>query len=123
VASVNLFTYSSSPIPLHSGITSHWKIDCDALTEHDWECLAAMAAEIAPPFHSVLGVPRGGFKFASALKKYRRADSDHTLLVDDVLTTGRSMEHWRLRNDVGLVVFARGKCPDWVTPLFQMPTP
>ena len=44
------------------------------------------------------------------------------LIVEDVVTTGGSME--RIRADrlaVGVCVFARGPCPWWVTPLFQMP--
>jgi hypothetical protein len=58
------------------------------------------------------------------------------LIVDDVLTTGGSME--RLREErrkllppgtmvepgnwiVGAVVFSRGQCPLWVSALFRMP--
>ena len=57
------------------------------------------------------------------------------LIVDDVLTTGGSM--CRLRDELsvafvaqdpraesrinGAVVFARGKCPDWVRAVFQCP--
>ena len=53
---------------------------------------------------------------------------DPICIVDDVLTTGGSMNgflqkrSWRNPTDyIGWVVFARAKCPDWVTALFQMP--
>ena len=50
------------------------------------------------------------------------------LIVDDVLTTGNSMNkllhslpYEHERGIVGAVVFARGPCPTWIKPLFQMP--
>lgn len=45
------------------------------------------------------------------------------VIVDDVLTTGESMEEMRLHyssRTIGVVLFARGKCPDWVTPIFSL---
>ena len=42
------------------------------------------------------------------------------LIVDDVFTTGASMEALHTPGDIGAVVFARGLCPSWITPLFQM---
>jgi orotate phosphoribosyltransferase len=122
-----LFRYGN--FTLASGATSSWKIDCDALTPEDWDALAAMAASILPPFGYVEGVPTGGIPFAKALGKYVNPDSLTLLIAEDVLTTGGSME--RFRNGliegtcdpptIGIVVFARGRCPNWVTPLFQMP--
>jgi hypothetical protein len=53
------------------------------------------------------------------------------LIVDDVLTTGGSMERARDKHRgqgpagrpgiIGAVVFARGQCPHWIRCLFQMP--
>jgi orotate phosphoribosyltransferase len=113
---------------LHSGQKSGWKIDCDALTDGDWEALAAMLAERLPPFGVVTGVYRGGLKLAEALRQYRNPSVPRALVVDDVLTTGASMEgaapavaaRYPGYEVAGAVVFARGPCPDWVVPLFRM---
>jgi orotate phosphoribosyltransferase len=104
---------------LHSGQSSEWKIDCDALTDDDMIGLASMLSEILPPFGRVEGVPTGGLRLADTMLRYR---SDGPLLiVDDVLTTGASMEaHRHDRQAIGAVIFARGRCPWWVIPLFQM---
>lgn len=104
----------------HSGETLPWKIDCDALTNEDWECLAWMIVERVRPFSEVEGVPTGGYWLQQALEVHQSFDAS-LLIVDDVLTTGRNMEEQRAgREAIGAVVFARGPCPSWVTPLFQM---
>lgn len=119
---------------LHGGQKSAWKIDCDALTDADWETLALMLVEKLPSFHSVMGIPRGGLKLGAAIRKYSVAHRvteaephGRLLIVDDVLTTGSSMETARgvVQSRypflvIGAVVFARGPCPPWVTPLFRM---
>lgn len=116
---------------LASGATSDYKIECDALTPDDWEGLAAMAMAFLPsPFGRVVGVPRGGIPFAKALEKYANPASKRLLIAEDVVTTGGSIERFSLNNPVvqddpvtviGVCVFARGKCPGWVTPLFRLP--
>jgi orotate phosphoribosyltransferase len=120
---------------LNSGARSAWKLECDALTDDDWKCLAEMIRQMVGPFSSVEGVPRGGLKLAECLQPFVTPLAGYHLVVDDVLTTGRSME--RLSNEVcgrepggkfsrgiiGAVVFARGPCPLWVKPLFQLPEP
>ena len=104
----------------HSGEVLPWKIDCDALTPENWNCLAYMIAEKVGGFGKLEGVPRGGLALVEALK-FHRYRSGPFLIVDDVLTTGRSMEEQRNGRDaIGAVVFARGPCPSWVTSLFQM---
>lgn len=106
---------------LHSGAVSAWKIECDSLGSEDWQGLATMAIEVLPPFGSVEGVPRGGIPLAAALRDF--VTSGPPLIVDDVLTTGSSMEKQRSGRDaIGLVAFARGACPAWVTPLFVAAT-
>ena len=112
----------------HSGQQLHWKIECDALTDDDIGCLAFMINEITPNFSKVIGIPRGGLRIAKALEKYIQPKSMNTLIVDDVLSTGNSMavEMGKYMSDpthgnvVGVVIFARGKCPDWIRPLFRM---
>jgi hypothetical protein len=107
----------------HSGKPLPFKIECDALTDADLDTLAAIVARQFPRFRSVYGVPHGGLRFAGALRRYAtESPLDPALIVDDVLTTGGSMERARagMGPDVfGIVVFARGPCPDWITPLFD----
>jgi len=45
--------------------------------------------------------------------------------VDDVLTTGASMEQWKAKqpnpdNVAGWVIFARTSPPEWVNAVFEM---
>ena len=119
---MNLFRLLSKAITLHSGQKTRYKINCNALTNADWKCLAFIAAtEMLPPFSAVEGVPTGGLKFAKALQKYCQKTGP-LLIVDDVCTTGNSMnEHLGDRKARGCVVFCRGVCPPWVIPLFRMP--
>ena len=110
---------------LSSGALSYWKIDCDALSDADIETLALMLVEQLPTFGAVEGVPQGGLRLTEALRACPMRDDAAgrpLLIVDDVLTTGASMERYRAgRNAIGAVIFARGLCPAWITPLFQMP--
>lgn len=118
----NLF--QSGDFTLHSGQRSNFKIDCDALTDADWETLAVMAVERLEYFTAVEGVPRGGLKLAAALEKHKTTCADfepQLLIVDDVLTTGASMEKQRAdRDTTGIVVFARGPLLPWVKALFVL---
>ena len=104
----------------HAGLFLRWKIDCDTLTKEDYECLAYIIGEKFL-FSSVYGVPRGGIKFAEALKPYC-SEFGPRLVVDDVLTTGTSMiEAKENENDIGIVIFSRaGVVPYWITPIFRM---
>lgn len=104
---------------LHSGEEASFKIECDALSDLDWAALAKIIVTRIPPFGEVEGVPSGGLQLAAELEVY--ATEGPVLIVDDVLTTGASMEEQRAGRDaIGAVVFARNGCPDWVTPLFTM---
>ena len=117
---MNLF--KKEKIKLSSGKISDFKIECDALTNKDWECLAYLISKIIE-FRGVIGVPTGGTKLASHLSKYCINDKSLPMLIcDDVLTTGKSMKNMKvlMGNVKGVVIFARGKCPKWVTPLFSM---
>ena len=116
---------------MHSGGLAHYKIECDALTDGDIETLAWIIAQKTHetvPNHkgtgikSVYGVPRGGVRLAKAVEQYIDPEGSIKLIVDDVLTTGTSMELAKAQGhgDVGVVIFARGPCPDWVKPIFTM---
>ena len=109
---------------LNSGVTSQWKIECDALTDSDIETIASMLVPLLWEFSHVEGVPRGGERLAEALRVHQTPGKGGLLIVDDVLTTGGSMDRWR--NDrmeaQGAVIFARQLPKRWITPLFQMTT-
>lgn len=126
---------------LNSGARSAWKLECDALTDGDITALAKMIHQMVEPFGSVEGIPRGGLRLAAELSKYAIDNmglplpTSH-LIVDDVLTTGSSMEQARaafedryrvpykriiLPPPVGVVIFARGRCPKWIKAVFQCP--
>jgi len=113
--------FNKGDFSLHAGTKSNFFIDCDNLTEEDWDALASIAVINLPQFKEVKGIPRGGIPFANALEKYATGDSmDPVLIVDDVLTTGVSMTEVYTGVEIGVVAFARGICPFWVTPLFKM---
>ncbi len=121
-----LFQYGN--FKLHSGARSRFKIDCDALTAEDWATLAEIAVRRVGAFSTVWSCGGASERFAVALRAHLDSDGP-ALIVDDVLTTGETITD--MRNALtpnspavrflykGLVVFARGKCPKWVTPLFQ----
>ena len=113
----------------HSGDQLHWKIEMDALEDAEWKCIARMISEYhrERPFQAAIGIPRGGLKLIGYLNDYSTQNpKDPYLIVDDVLTTGGSMEefkeeHFKNKKTMGWVVFARKKPADWINALFQMP--
>ena len=105
-----------------SGQTLPFKIECDALTDADWEWAARYVASYGH-YSKVEGVPQGGLKFAEAFRPHLWSEGG-LLILDDVLTTGESMERQRNgRTAKGVVLFARGPCPDWVTPIWTLAAP
>jgi len=106
---------------LHSGAFSTWKVECDALDEGDWQTLACMISERIISFGSVEGVPRGGLPLAHHLRHYITPGGP-LLIVDDVLTTGSSLEEHRAGrlHTIGFVIFARGPRPSWVRALWTL---
>ena len=114
----------------HSGLDLTWKIEMDALDDLEWQTIARMIMEVTPPFREAVGIPRGGVKLGDMLNEHATGnEGDPICIVDDVLTTGESMEYFltqyqrnrRPFTAIGWVVFARTLPPLWVTPLFQMP--
>lgn len=131
----NLF--QTGNFTLHSGATAGYKIECDSLTDGDLEglayivaCRAGAIANMAHPgenssgINRVHGVPRGGVRFADALQQYAHDPEGIDLIVDDVLTTGNSMEEARNNlgwtNSVGIVIFARNQPASWIKAIFEM---
>jgi orotate phosphoribosyltransferase len=125
---MNLFQLGE--FSLHSGRTSNFKIECDALTDGDIECLASMLNLRVPVFSSVIGIPEGGLRLAHAMEQYT-SKSGPPLIVDDVYTTGKSfMDFKRLHYPhtyvVGGVLFARTRVAfehNWIHPLFILSEP
>ena len=118
----NLF--EKKTFTMHSGDMGHWKIECDSLTDEDLDTLAFMIADKIM-FKRVIGVAAGGLRIAKALEKYK-SKNGWCLIIDDVLTTGNSMEAAKnqcvedVDDIIGVVLFARGKCPSWIIPVFQL---
>lgn len=135
---MNLF--QTGTFTLRSGEVSVYKIECDALTDDDWDGLAVMAFQFLPQFCHAIGVPRGGLKFADSLNRVGKNFGNSTgnevhpvLIAEDVVTTGGSMERFKesierkdtlstnLPGFIGISVFARKETwPDWVIPLFPL---
>lgn len=108
---------------LHSGIVSNWKIECDSLTDGDIALLARLMAERIGQFSAVEGVPRGGLRIANELRRYAWSYGP-LVIVDDVCTTGNSLETQRAgREAIGFVIFARGPTPSWARALFTLDDP
>lgn len=119
---------------LHSGMVADFKIDCDALTAYEVKALVSIARRILPPFRAVKGIPTGGLAFAKELEWFADPDANTIIIADDVLTTGRSMEEFKAEiisesprgwgrsvpRIEGIVLFARGPCPQWVAPIFTL---
>jgi hypothetical protein len=111
----------------HSGDTLKWKVECDILNDDDWAWAAARVAEKFS-FRDVYGIPQGGLDFEHHLRRYIKPEGDCFLIVDDVLTTGGSMEtakgDTRLRHlgipRIGVVLFARTKPAHWIAAIWQL---
>jgi hypothetical protein len=115
-----LFQLLAEPLVLHSGHETVWKIECDALDPGDIKCLSYLIAQRHSPFSKVEGVPRGGILLAQALEQHR-SPTGGLLIVDDVCTTGTSLEAHRAGREArGAVIFARGPCPSWAQALFVL---
>ncbi len=113
----------------HNGQHSRWKIDCDDFTDEDITSLAHLIAERKKPFASVSGISIGGDRLARELEKYTSTEGTYHLVVDDVYTTGESMDEYA-ENYTGdlplhrLVVFARTtSVSSWIDTLFWLSEP
>jgi orotate phosphoribosyltransferase len=117
------------PFTSHSGLNLSWKIDCDSLFDKSIEAIAEIVKD-QYDFREVYGIPRGGIRLANALKKYENPGSLNLLIVDDVMTTGKSMQStkesfmekykWGYRIS-GFVMFDRCSLNfDWIDHLFKV---
>ena len=87
-------------ITLHSGEKTFWKIECDSLTDIQVDWLCDMIFRASFPFRRALGVPRGGERFANKLNimltRTAIPQNSPLLIVDDVYTTGKSIQDFLL---------------------------
>ena len=144
----DLFQYGE--FKASSGEMLGWKIEVDALTDGAIKALAQLIVK-RYQFDHAYSVPRGGDRLAASIvavynhsfyvsvngKKLAtprtRPVYDRVLLVDDVLTTGRSMDDMRdiYRDHLGpgieiqgVVIFNRnpGLMPWWIDSIFNLST-
>ena len=126
-----------------SGRTLFGKIECDDLTKEDYNFIIEQTIRIIQnyrpnyvDFQEALPVPSGGNIFAEKLNnlspKFRwKNDSNLILIVDDVYTTGKSIN--KIYNDslikypkekyeyLGIVIFNRSNnIPSWIQPIFSL---
>jgi len=121
--------FNAGVFSLHSGAHSDFIIDCDYLSNEDLAALAAVAKKRCPwLWGTTVGIPRGGLRFAEAMKPHNFKRHPGVILVDDVLTTGSSFTEHRevlvahgtpFDKVRGICIFARQEPPDWVWPLFR----
>lgn len=118
--------FKTGDFTLASGLQSTFKIDCDELTNDDLYSLALYANKFLPDFKAVMGVPRGGIRFADQMRKFVSHDGC-ILVVDDVFTTGKSMINFIKENELdqnsgvqGLVIFARNPPLPWIRTIFTI---
>ena len=137
----NLFALAAygESFTLHGGTKTDWKIECDALSSHDWAALARVTKAIVQPYTNVYSIRHGGDMLALCLRvdgppvgpsfPTLPPTKQHWLIVDDVCTTGDSFKeaHAKLRelgvpvkNIEGVCAFARGPYPAWVKPIFRL---
>lgn len=106
---------------MHSGEQGHFKIECEALTDIEIETFAWFIADHYKDqsIGEVVSVPRGGDRIRDAVAPYFKSGT-RRLIVDDVLTTGRSMlEARQSPDDLGAVLFSRIRAiPEWIYPVF-----
>ena len=57
----------------HAGLPLKWKIECDAINNYEWDCLATMIMMYQhEPFSKVLGIPRGTHRVPRYRSTYRQ---------------------------------------------------
>lgn len=129
--------FEQGDFKLHSGDESWWRLNCDALTDEDIAVIARLLFHKLPPFMGVTCPAShegsAAIRLVDALGQYLMPDTWNILIVDDVLTTGSSMLELKQgyidfsnrtptsfpMKFIGAVIFARGPCPEWITPVFQ----
>jgi hypothetical protein len=121
---MGVFKYGT--LNTHSGLQFSFKIDCDRLQDTDISCFVRIITHKFI-FSRVVGVPRGGLRLAEALRPHC-VPGYPVMVVDDVMTTGASMEEARAAvlaeepgaSVNGVVMFSRGRELPWVWPILRV---
>lgn len=118
------YLFQTGQWTLHSGQTSDFKINCDALATDDIRTIGYRLHQLIAPYRYALGVPQGGLKLAEMMNEWKTGKpEDPVLICDDVYTTGGSLSDFRehvASGAIAVVIFARTPPPEWITPLFTM---
>ena len=136
---MNLPIFQTGTFSLHSGSDTWWRINAEGLTDDDLRFFAGKILHmpwIAQGFDRVIGIDRGGLRLGDMIREMtigiNRANTQlhRTLIVDDVLTTGASMEAAKKEckgTIVGAVMICRSDpstyewhCPHWVHPVLTI---
>lgn len=113
---MNLFQYNdATQFSLAGGSQTVFKVECDNMTDDDWRTYAFLVRDAMAycgwRVNEIEGVPTGGLVFAEYLRAICKiGDPDGmTLIVDDVLTTGGSINKQRAgrSNCLGIVIWRR----------------
>ena len=112
----------------HAGGKLTWKIECDAISDAEWEVLANLVLHYEKrPFRVAIGIPTGATKLGNILNKHSTGDRRHpVLVVDDVYTTGTSFREFKEQNYkdehiIQWVIFARKPTTPDINAIFTMP--
>lgn len=122
---IDLIHHVPDSFTMHSGGSSQFKLEADALTQEATVAAALWLLPTLGDFGSVEFVPSKSNLvpqwMAETLSPYTKKSAKPVLICDDVLTTGASMEAKRAgRLGVGAVVFARGPAPHWIHALLHL---
>lgn len=119
----------SGKFTLSSGQETAWRFNEEGLSDETLDALAKIVCRtwIVGLADQIVPAEHGGIRFANALRykhaKIENGRKQHTLVVDDVFTSGRSMERERLKYEepvIGLVILERKPSPTWVYPIFTV---
>ena len=112
----------------HAGGKLTWKIECDAISDAEWQVLANLILHYEKrPFRVAIGIPTGATTLGNILNRHATGERQHpVLVVDDVYTTGTSVREFKEKNYadehiIQWVCFARKPTTSDVNALFTMP--
>lgn len=97
--------------------------NCDYLSDVDIEALAIIIGPKLQPFKEVREITHKGTRLARALSKFAKPEHPWILLVNDVLTSDKSMNEAKEKIEapvIGLVIFARTTPPRWISSVFTL---
>ena len=105
-----------------SGRMLPYKVECNDLTYED---MIAIADHIKRnyEFGAIYAMSENMIPITKMLKEHMSCHRT-ILVLDDVLTTGETFKTFKNTykgkfDIIGVVIFARGKCPSWVKPIWR----